>query len=312
MPIERATRDTDGDTGDRVQHPPGHRRTSPGLAATARRLWILLETVHDVTYFTPQARSAHEQVGLRGFWRGYVAMRAAPLGPVGLAPVTAIFYNFAPTFLARSLPGVWRMASPAKALLARSAGAVAALEAHLPGVRDEPLLGAAVAVLRRIVEELDWAGRPLGAANAALPWPSDPLAALWHGATVLREHRGDGHVAILAAEGLDGLQAHVLRDAEDGSRAIIEPSRGWTDHEWAAAAERLASRDLLGSPGELTAKGVALREHIERRTDELAAAPYAAVSDASLTLLADLLNPIARRLIPGAIPFPNPVGAPLP
>ncbi|SFB64013.1 hypothetical protein SAMN05216266_13921 [Amycolatopsis marina] len=281
-------------------------------AATARNLWILLEPVHDVTYFTPQARAAHERVGLRGFWRGYVAMRAAPLGPVGLAPVTAVFYNFAPAFLARSLPEVWEMASPAETLLARSEGAVAALEAHLPGVRQEPQLGAAVDVLHRIVDEVDWAGRPLGAANASLPWPDDPLAALWHGATTLREHRGDGHVAILAAEGLDGLEAHSLRAAEDGSRAVIEPSRGWAGHEWTAAIERLADRGLLETSGALTPEGRSLRRHIERRTDELAAAPYLAVSDAQLGLLAEFLRPIARRLIPGAIPFPNPVGAPLP
>ncbi|SFQ31484.1 hypothetical protein SAMN05421810_10674 [Amycolatopsis arida] len=285
---------------------------SGDLPAVARELWVLLEPVHDVTYFTPQARAAHEVAGLRGFWRGYVATRAAPLGPVGVAPVTAVFHNFAPAFLARSLPQVWEMASPERALAARAAGAEAALDAHLPDVLAEPRLAEATAVLRRAVEAVEWAGRPLGAANAVLPWPEEPLRALWHAATVLREHRGDGHVALLVAEGLDGVEAHVLRDAEDASSTVTKPNRGWTDEEWAAAAERLVGRGLLDRAGGLTERGRALRVSLERRTDELAAAPYAAATPGELAMVAEFLRPIARRLIPGAIPYPNPVGAPLP
>nr|WP_208646180.1 hypothetical protein [Amycolatopsis thermalba] len=123
----------------------------------ARELWVVLETLHDVTYFAPQAKAAHEAAGLRGFWRGYVGTRAAPLGAAGLGVVTAVFYNFAPSFLARSVPAIWEVVSPADALAARSAGAVAALRAHVPEVP-----GPVLSVLRRIVEAAGWAGRPLG------------------------------------------------------------------------------------------------------------------------------------------------------
>ncbi|WP_435582664.1 SCO6745 family protein [Amycolatopsis thermoflava] len=272
----------------------------------ARELWVVLETLHDVTYFAPQAKAAHEAAGLRGFWRGYVGTRAAPLGAAGLGVVTAVFYGFAPSFLARSVPSIWEVVSPAEALAARSAGAVAALREH---VREVP--APVLPVLRRIVAAAGWAGRPLGAANAALPWPDDPLAALWQAATTLREHRGDGHVAVLAAEGVDGLEAHALRDAADGSRSVVAPNRGWTDEEWAAARDRLAARGLIDGRG-LTDHGARLREHIERRTDELAAVPYSAVGEDELAALDGWLRPIARGLVPVPVPHPNPVGAPAP
>ena len=60
-------------------------------AAAARRMWTLFEPVHVVTYFSPEGRDAFEAAGLRGFWRGYFAGRAAPLGRTGAAPVVAIF-----------------------------------------------------------------------------------------------------------------------------------------------------------------------------------------------------------------------------
>ncbi|NIH81177.1 SCO6745 family protein [Amycolatopsis viridis] len=275
-------------------------------AERARALWVVLETVHDVTYFAPEAKAAHAAAGLRGFWRGYVGTRAAPLGAASLGAVTAVFYNFAPSFLARSVPAIWEVVPPERALAARAAGAVAALRPQVGEVPAE-----ALAVLRRVTAAAGWAGRPLGAANAALPWPDDPVAALWQAATTLREHRGDGHVAVLAAEGIDGLEAHALRDAADGSRAVVAPHRGWTDDEWAAARDRLAARGLVTADG-LTPEGARLREHIERRTDELAAAPYAAATEDELAALDTLLRPIARRLVPAPVPHPNPVGAPSP
>lgn len=276
-------------------------------SARARALWAALETLHDVTYFAPQARAAHEEIGLRGFWRGYVAMRAAPLGAASLGLVTAAFFGFAPRFLARSVPSVWELGSPAAALRAREAGAVAALDAHLPGVRDG--IGDVLPVLRRVLADVPWTGA-LGAANAALETPEDPLAALWHAATVLREHRGDGHIAVLTAEGISGLEAHVLRDAEDGSRAMITASRGWTEDEWGQAVEGLTARGLLGTG--LTDTGAKLRAHVERRTDELAATPYRGVTDAEFASLDSVLTPLARALVPAVVPFPNPVGAPAP
>ncbi|HVV10343.1 SCO6745 family protein [Amycolatopsis sp.] len=269
----------------------------------SRELWVVLETLHDVTYFTPEARAANESAGLRGFWRGYVATRAAPLGAAGLGLVTAVFHNFAPSFLARSLPSVWEKVSPERALAARLEGAVAALRAHLP----EPP-ARANELLRRAMDGLCWDGRPLGAANAVLPWPDEPTAALWHAATALREHRGDGHVAVLVSEGVSGLEAHVLRDAADGSRELIMPNRGWTDEQWTDAERNLWARGLLDGGG-LTDEGNRLREHIEHRTDALATYD---LTEAEFAELDGQLRPAARVLVPGAVPHPNPVGTPRP
>jgi hypothetical protein len=185
-------------------------------------MWRLFEPVHTVTYFAAESRAAYESAGLRGFWRGYFAGRAAPIGPVGAAPVIAAFFNFAPAMVARALPAVWQLAPPAATLQARSAGAVTALRRLLQLADDAavpPGVMAAADLLADAAAELDWAGRPLGGPNAALPVPAEPLARLWHAATVLREHRGDGHVAALVAAGLDGCEALALRVAVDQAAA---------------------------------------------------------------------------------------------
>ena len=209
-------------------------------------MWTLFEPVHAVTYFAPQARAAFEQAGLRGFWRGYFAGRSAPLGPVSAAVVGASFFNFAPGMVARAIPGVWELISPEEALRVRVAGACQALGGLLAG---QEAAAAAAGLLWRAVGELDCAGRVLAAANVALPAAEDGLARLWQAATVLREHRGDGHWAALAAADIDGCEAVVLRCGLDLRREDLQPIRGWTDEEWDAARGRLAGRGLMGPDG---------------------------------------------------------------
>jgi hypothetical protein len=262
-----------------------------------RRLWQLYEPLHAVTYFGTQARAAFESAGLRGFWRGYFAGRAAPLGAVAAAPVTAAFFSFAPAMVARAVPDVWQRASPEHALAARLDGAVAVLRAVLP---DEPERWAAVTD-----------GRILGAANAALPRPTDPLARLWLAATVLREHRGDGHVIALVDAELDGCQALVLRDALYGGREQLQPNRGWTDREWDGAARALVRRGWLADDGRPTSGGEAAHRAVESRTDRLAAQPWTALSPAEQSRLAQLLAPLAETA-GGIVPYPNPIGLPRP
>src|SRR5205823_7591950 len=139
---------------------------------------------------------AFEDAGLRGFWRGYFAGRAAPLGAVGAATVVASFFNFAPAMVARAVPDVWQRAAPADVLRARTDGAVAALDRLLAG-QPAGAVAEAAELLTAATTGLDTAGRVLGAANAALDPPAAPVGRLWHASTVLREHRGDGHVAAL-------------------------------------------------------------------------------------------------------------------
>jgi hypothetical protein len=284
-------------------------------AGAARRMWTLFEPVHVVTYFTPEARAGFEQAGLRGFWRGYFAGRAAPLGPAGPALVTASFYNFAPTMVARALPGVWDLITPEDALAVRSAGAVAALR-RLLGERAASL-AALADLLLRATDGLDCAGRVLAAANAALPvgWEGEaggePAARVWHAVTLLREHRGDGHSAALLAAGIDGCEALALRAGSDLSRELLQPVRGWADEDWDRAEARLTSRGWLGEDGRLTPEGAAVRQAVEEATDRAAARPWDRLGTAATEELASLLAPVARACA-AEIPFPNPVGVPEP
>ncbi|MFD3456698.1 hypothetical protein ACFWVC_31550 [Streptomyces sp. NPDC058691] len=272
-------------------------------------MWRLLEPVHAVTYFAPEARAACEDAGLRGFWRGYFACRAAPLGPVGPAPVTAAFFSFAPGMTARALPGVWQLASPETALEVRARGAGAALRRLLAG--HEAAAEEAVALLRPVTGGLDVAGRVLAAANSALPLPAGPLDELWHHATLLREHRGDGHVAALVAADLDGCEALVLRSGIDIPRGELQPHRGWTDDQWTAAHSRLTARGLLDAAGAATDAGRAAHRSLETATDLAAARPWSALPPAALDRLFALLSAPAHACA-GALRFPNPIGVPAP
>jgi hypothetical protein len=274
----------------------------------ARHLWTLFEPVHAVTYFSQEARDEFERAGLRGFWRGYFAGRSAPLGPVGDAVVVATFFNFAPAMVRRAVPDVWSRATPERALTARADGAVAALRRVLDaGGVEDGVVAEAADLMAEAVDSLGWGGRPLGAVNAALPHPDDPLARLWQAATTLREHRGDGHIAALVAAGVTGLQALVWRAALDGTRAQLQPLRGWTDEEWQAAADELAARGWLASDGSVTAEGRAAHAAVEATTDDLAAEPWRRLGAARTARLADLLAPVGAAAAT-LLPYPNPVG----
>jgi hypothetical protein len=270
-------------------------------------MWQLFEPIHAVTYFSPRARGAFEEAGLRGFWRGYFAGRAAPLGPVPAAPVVAAFFSFAPHMVARALPDVWQRATPEEVLAARVKGAVAALAAHGP-VLTGAELAEAVELMEAAVARLDIAGRVLGAVNAALPRPEEPLARLWQAATTLREHRGDGHVAALVTAGLDGCEALVLRAGQDLPRELLQPARGWSDDDWTAAAGRLVGRGWLGADGRATPAGIEGYRQAEATTDALASVPWQGLDTARLT---GLLAPLAKACVAG-LPTPNPIGLPVP
>ncbi|WNV86022.1 SCO6745 family protein [Umezawaea sp. Da 62-37] len=234
--------------------------------ALARRLWALFESVHAVVYFHPTTLAALEAAGLRGFWRGYFAQRSAPLGPVGEAPVRASFFGFSASMTARALPAVWGLASPAEVLAARLDGTGRALAEVLPEGPHDRLADD----LWALASALPCDGRVLAAANQALPRPEDPLHRLWLAATILREHRGDGHVAALVAAGLTGVESLVLRAGSDLSRPVLQAARGWTDEEWTAAAEGLAARGLLRDDRTTSDAGKRLLARVEETTDDLA------------------------------------------
>ncbi|MBD0694342.1 SCO6745 family protein [Streptomyces sp. CBMA123] len=277
------------------------------LVHPARALWWLFEPVHAVTYFQPECLDSFEEAGLRGFWRGYFAGRSAPLGAVDAPPVIGAFFNFAPAMVERALPAVWSLAGPEEALAARGKGAGAALARLLEHV-DRGQVERAVETLEQAAARLDCAGRVLAAANAALPPPTGLYERLWRAATVMREHRGDGHVAALVTAGLDGCEALVMRCAMDMRREQLQPVRGWTDEQWDAAAARLVERGWLTAAGTVTELGRIRHQALEAATDLAAARVWEDYPRAELDGLAAALKPISA-LCRSSLPF-YPVGLP--
>lgn len=264
----------------------------------ARRLYDRFEPVHAVTYFAPEARAALDNLGYRGFWMGYFAARSAPLGQVAPEVVTAVFYNFAPARVAKALPAAWEIAGPQIALQAREDSAVAALRRY--GLTDDENVLTAARLATSAARQASLDGRPLFAANLALPWPTDPVAALWHATTLLREHRGDGHVAALAVAGVSGRESNVLHCAAGAvPQDYMKRTRHYDDAEWHACEHSLVSRGLLGDDGSLTPAGRDLKNHIEATTDALALRAFDGLDDGEVEALFHALTPIARTVIAG-------------
>jgi hypothetical protein len=268
-------------------------------------MWTLFEPLHAVTYFAPEGRAAFETAGLRGFWRGYFASRSAPLGHAAAAVTTALYANFAPRMVERAIPSVWELASPDETLAARLEGSVAALSRLL----DRQDVDEAASLLQSVATSAATSGRALGAANAALPWPDEPLAVLWQAATVLRELRGDGHVLAQLSVGLDGLSTMVLRSGHDLDRDALQPNRGWTDDEWTASAESLTARGLLGPDGRIAPAGIDLLGRAEALTDELAQEPWTLAGVKVAERFVELATPLAAAART-ALPPVNPIGLP--
>ncbi|MGV9993604.1 SCO6745 family protein [Streptomyces sp. NPDC003374] len=277
----------------------------------ARAMWERYEPVHSLIYFAPEARREAAGAGLLGFWMGYFAMRAAPLGPVAAPVVTGCFHVFHPDRVARALPDAWRHASPEKVLAARERAMDAALTRVLgTDAVTGSRLAEAADLAWTAASAADTAGRVLGAANQALDRPEAPHVRLWQALTTLREHRGDGHVAVLVALGLGPVDAMVLKAAAgESDPALLRETRKWDLAAWRAAEAGLRERGLLAGDGTPTAAGAALRAEVEARTDAAAEQPWTALGPDGSARLAALLEPPARAVLDsGLIPAGNPVG----
>ncbi|MDG9707837.1 SCO6745 family protein [Streptomyces sp. DH10] len=260
--------------------------------ARVRQMWHLLEPLHAVLYYAPEAfeEAAALGYGTRERWPSYFAYRAAPLGEAGPERVASAFYSFSPRMVAEHVQPAWRIASPEAVLEARTRAVDRAYRALFGDQVDSPAMAEAAALARRAAEAADPAGRPLAAANAALDWPAAPHLQLWHAATILREHRGDGHLVALLVAGLDPVEALVSFAAIGAAPVERFESRGWSSAEWAAARDRLACEGLVDADGAATEAGRALRDRVERHTDRLAAGPWQLLGPDGVDRLAGLLG----------------------
>lgn len=275
------------------------------MATTARYLWHRLEAYHGLIYFAPEADQHYTALGLDPGMMGYFASRAAAMGEVTPDVVVATFYNFEPERIRSLVPQAWQRTTAATLWQARLQAVDATLTRLLGTRMNAPDVAEAAALLQSMVQACTPEGRPLFAGHLSQAWPTEPHLALWFGITLLREYRGDGHIASLTVEGVSGLEALVLH-AGTGAvpAAVLQSTRGWSDDAWAAAAERLESRSWLDADGGLTLIGQQHRERVERQTDELAAAPYESLDDAQIASLAALGKELTAT-IAGAGTFPR-------
>ena len=261
------------------------------LRSLSRKAWGDLETLHVVGYFAPEVTEEYVDLGLHP-QLAYFPARAAAFGEAGPGLTVATFYVFAPWLVEAALPAAWRTTTPDKVVAARRSGMARALERVL----GSPDVTEALVIARDVCAALSPQGRPLYAAHADLPWPEDDLLALWHAATLVREHRGDGHVAVLQTHGLDPVEATVLGGLWSGSTRFLRKTRGWSDGQWEAAAQRLRDRGWLDAEDVLTDLGRAERQRIEDATDRLAVEGWAAVGPAQTARLHELVAPLRRTI----------------
>lgn len=276
-----------------------------------RQMWRLLEPVHAVLYYAPEAFDEAAALGYATAtrWPSYFAWRSAPLGAAGPALVAAAYYSFSPRMVAEYVPAVWSVAAPERVLAARLRAVDRAFRALLGDRIERPELAEAAQLAWEAAEAASTAGRPLAAANADLPWRSEPHLLLWQAATVLREQRGDGHVAALLTAGLDPCEALVSFAAVGAAPVEVFASRGWTGQEWAAAQDRLAARGWVDSDGSATERGREGRQEIERRTDALAAAPWRSLGTTGASRLAQLTGPVMQAVVTsGMLPRQSTLG----
>lgn len=267
------------------------------MESAARHLHRLVEPIHMVTYMSEEPTEALMALGHRNYWDGYFAGRAAPLGRVPAAVVHAIFYNFADGEVARHIPRVWDTATPEAALAAREQGSAAALRRILGDLADSPGLVRAADLATKAATSAPTEGRILYAGLRTLPIPEEPVARLWHAATLLREHRGDGHIAALVAAGIGGTEAHVLHALFDDMPA---EKFGRVHHlpaaQLAAVVDGMRARGLVDDSGWLSDVGRKTKEQIESLTDDLAAVAYDGLEPSELDQLIADLEPISATL----------------
>src|SRR6476620_8499838 len=253
------------------------------MSALARKMFDLVEPIGAIPYSADEPNEAMFALGFTNYWDTYFAGRAAPLGLVPAEVVDALFYNFAPGEVSRHIPKVWNTTTPEAAIAARQTGCVKALRRILGDHVDSPAFARAAELLLRAATSAPFEGRPMYAALRTIPIPDDVVARLFHAASLLREHRGDGHIAALMTEGIGGLEAHALFALDMGMPA---ENFGRIHHlpapQIAAVIDGMRERGLIGDDGWLSEQGGAVKQRVESYTDDLAAKPYESLEAAEL------------------------------
>ncbi len=266
----------------------------------ARKMHRTLEAYHGMIYFSPEATSEYQSLGPQHPRTGYFASRAAPMGAVSAEVVTATFFNFNPGLVDQAMAGAWRVADPAAWVDARLRAADATLRRLLVEEIEGPDMVRAADLARQAAAACWSAGRPLAAGLLALGWPDQPHLILWHAISILREFRGDAHIALLVAgcvSPLDALLLHAGTGEVPGE--VLRSTRAWPEESWNVALVDLQTRGLLGDDAMLTSVGVELRDGIQQRTDQASMEPWEAIGPEGCDQLRGLVRPYSKRLVAG-------------
>ncbi len=250
-----------------------------------------INLAHRLVYFVPEAAEEYATLGVKG-QPTYFASRAAPMGAVPAEVVIATFYNFSPLAVTSAMPGVWEAASPESWQAARFGVVRRALQRVAVDLSGGQILEAR-AIIDPVVAALDLAGKPLAAANAAVALPDDPMTALWQQVTVLREWRGDVHVALLVANEIGPCECLVLQVGTGRfPLKLAQLTRRWDESQWAAAVANLVARGWTASDGTMTPTGIGERDRLESDTDRICESIWQPVGDHAAGRLGELIAPI--------------------
>ena len=280
----------------------------------ARHLWDVVEPIAASAYFAPEAHAAYEKLGFQGSGGesggiqfpdmvAYFISRGACLGKVSGNVIAAAFGVFKREMVVSAVDAGWKIvADPGPVLDAREAGTVAALERVLG--HDPAGLARATQLLRRAADGAPGAGRHLYSGLQSLGYPATPMGDFWRAADLVREHRGDSHIAAWIAADLDACEVGVITDPWRGQRLKSwVRSRGWSEDELDGAIERLRARGFIEASGDgdrITAAGWQLREDIDTATDQMEKRVIAALGE-DIDELFRITEPIADEVIRGRL-----------
>ena len=261
----------------------------------ARAMFQVYEPIVLTGSGAPEVQTMCKQLGLSQNRMSYYAVRAAALGPVAAEVVSATFYHHTLEMVSPAIPLAWSLASPDKIVAARFKAVDQAFRRLLPKQIGSPEIAEALELVREATLGCSIAGRALFAAHAALPWPTEPHVALWHGLNLFREHRGGGHIiAVMAAQFTPNQAAPILTAATGEARN--SRSARWPDDIWDQTVTDLQGRGWLDDAGLLTDRGLAARTHIEDETDDLALGPWLQLGKERTRRLWTILNDLLQMI----------------
>lgn len=279
----------------------------------SRVMWRKYEPIHSSLYFYPLAAQKYREIGLKGGWMSYFASRSATLGTPDKYIVQAVFYHFSPDLVSRAIPDAWTFAKREEILATRlqlahhlisSANAIPNTRASKQQLAD----------LLEIAKSLPPEGRVLYASLVDMNWTSSPEITLFGIASLLREHRGDTHNAVLLSNSISGVQSHLLQIASGRvSHDSLFPNRGWNEGEWETGLKDLIERGILASESTsikptFTEAGKELKSKIEADTDTNSD-PWTQLAPSTRQQFAQLLENISTSVKTFvAFPKENPIG----